>query len=112
MEDKIILNDIVRWWEKKRFWYNIVVGIIGFFFIFNITGAPNLYEILAILIWGLGANIFYSVGILLEVFDQYYLKGKLKLRSFRMAFFIFGLLVSCCVTIINILLSYNRLIIG
>lgn len=111
MEDKRILNDIVKWWEKKRLWFNIIVcstGIIcilvmnlGFFLIFDFIG---------IVIFGIVANVFYSTGILVELLDIYYLRGKLKLYDYRLLFFIIGTLATCYFTIIIAIEHYNLIL--
>ncbi|WP_379812312.1 hypothetical protein [Flavobacterium chuncheonense] len=52
-----------------------------------------------ITIWGIGANIFYSLGILLELFDWYYLNNKIGIKRFRYLFYIGGLFFSCIWTL-------------
>jgi len=44
-------------------------------------------DTLVIIIWGIGANLFYSLGTLLELFDWYYLNNRLRLQRFRELFF-------------------------
>ncbi|CAM1339374.1 hypothetical protein TAESTU_10490 [Tenacibaculum aestuarii] len=43
-------------------------------------------------------NILYSTGIIVEILDQYYFKGKLKLDRFRLLFLIIGFVLCCFVT--------------
>lgn len=113
MEDRLILNSIVNWWEKKRVWFNIILAIIGIGLILIIS--PQYFgfqDVLGIIIWGIGANVFFSLGILSEIFDLYYLKGRFSSENFRWFFFIIGTLFSCYYTITTILIYYKHLIIG
>ena len=113
MEDEQILNNIVKWWEKKRLWFNIILAVIGIGMIIIIN--PYYFgfkDFLGIIIWGIGANIFFSLGILAEIFDLYYLKSRLSLKNFRWIFLIIGTLFSSCYTMMTILNYYNQLTIG
>tara|TARA_R100001369_G_scaffold31716_3_gene56245 strand:+ start:234 stop:581 length:348 start_codon:yes stop_codon:yes gene_type:complete len=97
------LKSNIKWWESKRWIYNIAVGIFGVFGIYDGISRGEYYwtidDTLGIIIWGIGANIFYSLGVLLEIFDWYYLKNKIGIKRFRMIFFIVGLLFSCLWTL-------------
>lgn len=113
MEDKLILNNIVKWWEKKRLWFNIILGIIGTGLIIIINPPYfGVQDIIGIILWGIGANIFFSLGILSEIFDLYYLKGRFSSENYRWFFFVIGTLFSCYHTIMTILIYYKQLIIG
>ena len=106
---------IINWWEGKRIWFNVVV--FGFLLIqwFLVGGMPNVYlsksPYINIVVWIIGANIFYSVGWILEVYLTY-LKERLnlKLDSFlellaksRIILFLLGTLASVFWTWVNIL---------
>ncbi len=106
MIDDEKLNTSVEWWEKKRLWFNIAVGLTGVISILAIWPYFFFEEIVGIIIWGIIANIFYSLGILVEILDSYYLNGKGKFYSFRMFFFITGTLAYCFVTFYSVWLHY------
>ena len=93
----------IKWWESKRWIYNIAVGFFGIFAIYDGLSRGEyswtIEDTFGIIIWGIGANVFYSLGILLELFDWYYLKNKIEIKRFRMIFFIIGLLFSCLWTL-------------
>lgn len=93
----------IKWWESKRLIYNIAIGLIGSFTIYDGLSRGEytwtIDDTLGIIFWAIGANIMYSLGILLELFDWYYLKNKLRMIRFRMIFFIIGLLLSCFQTL-------------
>ncbi|MDH7911168.1 hypothetical protein [Winogradskyella sp. SYSU M77433] len=96
------LKSNIKWWESKRWVFNVLVGLSGLFAIFNFL-AESQYkwtfeDTIGVLIWGIGANIFYSLGTLLELFDWYYLDSKIGIKSFRLFFFISGTFLSCIYT--------------
>jgi hypothetical protein len=97
------LRSNIKWWESKRWIYNVAVGICGYLPLYNsvLIGEycwSNEY-IIGIIVWGIGANIFYSIGILGELFDWYYLENKFRIKRFRAVFFITGFLFSCFLTL-------------
>ncbi|RZN79264.1 MAG: hypothetical protein EVB11_12735 [Winogradskyella sp.] len=96
------LKSNIKWWESKRWIFNLLVGAFGLFAIFNAL-AESPYDwtsedTIGVLIWGIGANIFYSLGTLFELFDWYYLNNKIGIKNFRWYFFISGTFLSCIYT--------------
>ncbi|MFT5820629.1 MAG: hypothetical protein ACI8ZM_001874 [Crocinitomix sp.] len=90
----------LRWWEKKRITFNIVIGIAGMVSIL-LAGMQMYYaDFIGVVFWALFFNLCYSIGFLLEAFDAYYFKGKLQLFRFRLLFFIAGLLSVTLITLI------------
>lgn len=93
----------IKWWESKRWIYNLAVGLFGVYGIYDgltkFQYSWTLDDSLGIILWVIGANILYSLGILLEIFDWYYLKNKAGVKSFRKLFFTIGLLFSCIWTL-------------
>ena len=85
------LKSNIKWWESKRWIYNILVGLAGGLGLFKMLTATtydwSYCDTIAIIIWGIGANLFYSLGTLLELFDWYYLNNRLRLQRFRELFF-------------------------
>jgi hypothetical protein len=92
-------NEILKWWEPTRLWFNICVGISGLVAIV-ITGNFDciLFNIIGIVFWGIIANILFSTGILVEILDAYYFKSKLRLFKYRWVFYIMGTILYCIVT--------------
>ncbi|MBJ6367517.1 hypothetical protein [Snuella sedimenti] len=92
----------IKWWESKRWIYNVLVGLFGIVTIFNVLAESpyqwTFEDTLGIIIWGIGANIFYSLGTLFELFDWYYLNSKIGIKKFRLFFFICGTFLSCIYT--------------
>lgn len=92
------LKSDIKWWESKRWIFNLVVGAVGILTIFDglsrIEYDWTRADTFGIIYWGIGANIFYSLGTLIELFDWYYLKNKIGIKQFRTVFFIIGLLFS------------------
>ncbi|GAB5564588.1 MAG: hypothetical protein Wins2KO_16510 [Winogradskyella sp.] len=93
------LKSNVQWWESKRWIYNLLVGLIGIVAIyFAISEKPydwKILDTLSVLFWGIGANLFYSFGTLIELFDWYYFNNKLSVKKLRLLFFILGTGFSC-----------------
>ncbi|MFK7749415.1 MAG: hypothetical protein AB8B65_13550 [Kordia sp.] len=91
--DSLALQNTISWWEKKRIVFNILLGIVGAASVATfIPHTFGLEDFFGIILWAIMANILYSVGILLEIANQYYLKGKLNIFQFRHLFFVFGTL--------------------
>ncbi len=94
----------LRWWEKKRLVFNIIVGVVGFLGLGLVSVRMFPIEFAGIIFWGLFLNLCYSLGFLFEVFDAYYFKGKLRLYRFRLIFFIVGTLSAVLVTFLGSIL--------
>lgn len=100
-------KELISWWESKRWIFNIAVGITGgiaiYFGLSETFYRWSMLDNIAIIVWGIGANIFYSQGILLELFDSHYFKDKLKVRYVRWPLFLGGTLYSCYFTWMTVL---------
>jgi len=106
------LRSNIKWWESKRLYFNIAVGLFGIYGIYDGLRSINYewtYEdTLGIIIWGIGANIFYSLGTLMELFDWYYFKNKMKINEgLRYLLFIGGTIFSCFWTLLNTVLYFK-----
>ncbi|WP_317164185.1 hypothetical protein, partial [Psychroflexus aurantiacus] len=102
---KMTLDELkanIKWWESKRWIYNVLVGLSGALTIFNaLAESPydwTFEDTIGVIIWGIGANIFYSLGTLVELFDWYYFKNRLGIKRFRLFLFISGTFFSCLYT--------------
>ena len=104
------LKSNIKWWESKRWVYNILVGLsgdLGLFKMLTTTTYDWSYcDTLVIIIWGIGANLFYSLGTLLELFDWYYLNNRLRLQRFRALFLVLGTAFSCLYTYGSVLIYF------
>lgn len=72
-------------WHQHRLTFNIIVGIAGFVPTLLFFNSVTLFDVLGIVLWGLVANVFYSVGYSIESFFITKTKGKttfIKYRSF------------------------------
>ncbi|WP_298513324.1 hypothetical protein [uncultured Kordia sp.] len=95
----VTLKNTISWWEKKRIAFNFFVGITGVIAVLAfIPHTFGMEDAIGIVLWGIMANILYSAGILLEVANQYYLKGKLNIFQFRLFFFVAGTFTYMLVT--------------
>jgi len=107
MNSELTKNSL-SWWEQKRIWYNLVVLLIGVWQI--VSEEPETFgfaDIKCIIIYGIGANIFYSSGLILELLDEYYFKTFFKFNRFRWLFLILGTLFSIFFVMYAIAIYYN-----
>ncbi|OIQ27726.1 MAG: hypothetical protein BM564_11655 [Bacteroidetes bacterium MedPE-SWsnd-G2] len=96
----IELRNDIKWWESKRWIFSVAVLCVSILGLHKGISNTDQYswcfdDVVSLSIWLLGANIFYSVGLLSEIFDWYYFKGKFRLKKFKHLIFVFGLLFSC-----------------
>jgi|GEM_PF-996700 len=91
----------IKWWESKRWIFNVLTGMCGIFMLSICTKFGNLQLIsyLGIIIWGLMANLCYSLGILIEVWNFHYFRNALSLKIVRYFLFGLGTIFSCLLTI-------------
>jgi hypothetical protein len=65
---------IIGWWEKRRLFYNVAVGAAGSvsFVVMSIVdsllkGDPHLVPWPFVVLFGLGANVMYTLGPTIEI---------------------------------------------
>ncbi|QCE41960.1 hypothetical protein [Psychroserpens sp. NJDZ02] len=109
MNKKDIPNDIIRWWESKRWLFNLGNGLFGVLGLILFAGYFKLGEAIGLIIYAIVGNIFFSTGMLLEIVDFYYLNNKLGFNKFRLLFLIMGLLFSYSVTFIGVIIHYTNI---
>jgi len=94
------LLESYQYWQRRRLLFNIVVGLAGlgalFFSKFNL----ELIYLLAILIWGITANIFYSTGYMLESFVIVKSAGSKNLKTSREFLFWTGTLLYAVISVL------------
>ena len=87
------LTEALKWWESKRLWFNVAVGVVGaasMVLFFKPSFGTPITDIMGAVAWGVVANIFYSVGFMAEAADHHYFKGRWKLEELRQIFWIVG----------------------
>ena len=106
------LKSNMKWWESKRLLFNLVVGLVGVYGIYKAIAIGDytwvLTDLIGIIFWGVGANILYSTGLLLELLDWYYLNNKIRIYRLRWLFFVAGLLFSCVFTLVHSMLYFAK----
>jgi len=84
----------LKWWEKKRIFYNLITLTGGLLVMFLRTVIPNgispMDNYFVIGIWLFGANIFYTSSWGFETLMNYYFKTKFWSDGFRLTVFILG----------------------
>jgi len=101
------MMEAIKWWEKRRVWFNVAVGLSGLISILFLFPMFNLYDILGIIFYGIAANVFYSFGFVLEALNLHYLNGRIEMSKYRMALFLIGTLFSCLVTFVAGIVYYS-----
>lgn len=94
------LFSALKWWESKRYVFNLIVGITGLTSLLAFASGFNNGELIGIFIYAFILNLCYSVGFLLESLNLFYLTESINLAKFRLAFFILGTILSAFVTFI------------
>ena len=94
--DKSLLTAF-GWWEKRRWIFNLVVGLTGSIFFFLVPSF-NSFDILGVLVYGILANLCYCTGFLIEVAARYYFKNESDFTRKREFLYAAGLLFSVLVT--------------
>jgi len=101
--DSSMLNS-VRWWEKKRLMFTIILLVTEVVMMStNLQGTIEFgisNAIIGSIAYIIAANGFFCLGWGLEVLVKYYYNGKNFLEQFRWFFLIIGILFSCLYTVI------------
>ena len=100
--------DSVTWWEEKRINFNLTLISLSLLMIFydqyfwqpNYIKPTLLEQLRILVIWVVGANIFYSLGLGVDLSIQYYRKKSSEV--IRRIFYILGLIFSILWTIANL----------
>ncbi|MGA2754871.1 MAG: hypothetical protein ABSE53_14015 [Terracidiphilus sp.] len=105
-ESEMTTWQVVRWWELRRLPYNAILFVIGIASIFameffaqkvNSAGdAPELETGLTIVLYGLIANLCYTLGWIVELIARRKDKARARLRAKKL--FLMGLWGSCLLT--------------
>lgn len=92
----------IKWWESRRWIFNLIIILIGLFSFYDGFSRDNFFwdqsDTIAVIRWMILANLSYSLGTLLEIFDWYYLNNKLGISKKRLFLFVVGILFSCFLT--------------
>ena len=108
-------NDVIRWWEQRRIFYNAVMLVAGSF---TMILALSLGEIIftdlinvlpPVLIVALSANLFYTLGWMVEILCRKFISEKTVVQKAGPVLFIAGISISVFFTLaidIAILVSF------
>ena len=104
---------VIRWWEIRRFIYNVLVGLVGIFTcaIALIMGLlveshggvaifpnPPLFAVVAVILYGIAANICYTTGWICELVSRRL--WPIEATAFGRLSFIYGLIGSVILTLL------------
>jgi len=89
-EDATFIEN-VRWWERNRWVYNLVVLVSGSIPIYNdIASLQNFDTIVFIIIYAFLANICYCLGWGIDLLGAYYFKYRFNGQVTRMLLLVLG----------------------
>jgi hypothetical protein len=100
IDEKIDLLTPLKWWEKRRWVFNLAVGVSGVLGLFLFNVYFPAYIFVEIILYGIFLNVLYSSGYILEALIAYYSKGKYSISGFRLGLFAAGTLLSVMVTFV------------
>ncbi len=105
---------IILWWEARRLFFNIVVGIAGVITVFTMLFSamiadklfnepigwpdPPIFAIIGVVVYAIGANVCYTVGWLAELIAREVWGDKAK--SFAEISFTLGVIFSFLLTLV------------
>lgn len=108
-ESEYPFRETLRWWERRRIFYNVVVVILQVIIAWEVVVARSEIDSTLIVLFSgfflLIANLCYCLGWGIEFLVAYYFKSIQIREGLRAVLFIFGLLFSLYATIV----SYNEL---
>ncbi|MEL0644991.1 MULTISPECIES: hypothetical protein [unclassified Olleya] len=106
MNTKNLPNDIIKWWESKRWLFNLLNALFGIIGLISFADYFQIEEAIGLVIYIVTANVLYSSGMLLEIADFYYFNNKLGVNKIRLLLLTLGLLFSCGITILGVIIHY------
>ena len=98
-------REIIRWWERRRAFYNVIMLVAG---LITIILAVSLGEISIpdtinvtppVLIFAISANLFYTLGWILEITCTKFISNKEILQKTGPVLFIAGTSLSILFTV-------------
>ncbi len=107
--------ELIKWWEKKRVSFNLIVGITGIVALL-IFGLPVLMElplwtISRIIFYGIVLNGFYTLGWISEILIIVYFKKNRSIGKYKSLLFGLGTALSVFVTFFLSILVYPMMLI-
>ena len=96
--------DIIRWWESRRIFYNTIMLAAGCITILialllnEIIFTDLINTIPPILFFALSANLFYTLGWIMEIICRKFISDKTLLQKAGPVLFIGGIIVSVLFT--------------
>lgn len=90
------MNEAFAWWERWRIVFNAIMLVWGalLLVISGVMDADPVFAVIGGILFAVGINLTYMIGILLEYYDKWLLKSKLGLYNIRHILWILGTLAS------------------
>lgn len=109
--DQQSYKSIIQWWERRRIWYNVAVGLAGIVGVIPSTiFYPIWFVVISAVFYGVLANICYTMGWSIELFLLMKSKDKIHFGRYRLVIFILGLIGSVILTFMLGVLSSGFII--
>ena len=98
------LYSSVKWWEGRRFLYNLIIIFCEIIMMFLFWKSTQKFGIGKSIFWSvlytIAANVFFSMGWGIEILVEYYFKESQWIEKYRDAFLVMGILFSIFITIV------------
>ena len=98
-------KEIIRWWERRRTVYNAIMLVAGLITIIlaislgEISIPETINVIPPVLIFAISANLFYTLGWILEITCTKFISNKDILQKTGPVLFIAGISLSVLITV-------------
>lgn len=94
------LGQSVRFWEKRRITYNVLVGVCGFIILIIYWKYTRWYDVVFASIYAIIMNLAYMTGFYLETLDLHFLNSRFSIHRRRPTLFILGTILACIFTLL------------
>jgi len=105
-KSEAVLLSAIKWWEERRLWFNIAVGLCGVLGIILFAPYLGMVDFINVFFYAVFVNAAYCAGFILEALNLHYLKGRFPLENYRMVLFVLGTLFSSAVTLLGAFFFY------
>ena len=110
--DQDTYRDIIVWWEKRRLWFNISVGIAGMIGLFSIRAIHILDILMGVIMYGILANILYTAGWATELLLRVKSNDRYDFGRFRKLIYYIGIVGSVLLTLFLSLIMFAIAVFG
>jgi len=94
------LGQSVRFWEKRRITYNVLVGVCSLLVLIVYWKYTRWYDVIFASIYAFIMNLAYMTGFYLETLDLHFFNSRFSIHKHRPTLFILGTILACIFTLL------------